>query len=110
MIGKQVTKLKEPVDELPLQLIATELDTSASFLHIIDSAELTDAIESQCFNSLIQDITNSNNGVQITAFDDHTDMYEYREIPLVVHNSINRQLIIYDKEYDKEIESLFRQL
>lgn len=99
---KKLTTLKEPL-EINIQLIATELDTSANYLRCVAKEWLEDGIEIECFDKLINDI--ESNGVEITSFDDNTIMYEFDEEAIIIHTILGVKYLIFDSNISLKIKN-----
>ena len=98
-------KLKEPLD-INLQLVATEMDTSAKFLRCLTDECFTDAIELEAFKNLVNDIK-VNDGVEVTSFDDNTTLWEYNNEAIVLHEMLGKFYVIYDVGLESMIRSKF---
>ena len=103
MYSKRITELKEPLD-IDLQLLATEMDTSAKRIKFISGSMLDDALAIECFNSLIEDIEHEN-GIEITSFSDNAIMYEYLDEAIVVYTLLSEKFILFDSLVTAKIES-----
>lgn len=102
-ISKKIKDLKEPLD-LDLQLIATELDTSAKNMKYLCAQQMTDANSLDAFNKLIADITQIN-GTEITSFNDNTVLYEYMDEAVVIHVVLGIQYILFDSMITQKMEN-----
>lgn len=102
-ISKKIKYLKEPLD-IDLQLMATELDTSANNLKYLSAEQMTDAIALDAFNKLVDDITRGD-GIEITSFDDNTILYEYLDEAIVIHEVFGVKYILFDSMVTQKIES-----
>ena len=69
-ISQKLNKLSEPLD-IDYQLMASELDTSIKDMKYLSKDMMQDAISSDAFDALINDIENIE-GVEITSFNDNT--------------------------------------
>ena len=94
MYSKRITELKEPLD-IDLQLLATEMDTSAKRIKFISNSILEDGISLDCFNCLIEDIERGD-GVEITSFSDNAIMYEYLDEAIVVYTLLSEKFVLFD--------------
>lgn len=103
MYSKRISELKEPLD-IDLQLLATEMDTSAKRIKFISGSILEDAFAIECFNCLIQDIENGE-GVEITSFSDNAIMYEYLDEAIVVYTMLSEKCVLFDSMVTVKIES-----
>lgn len=103
MHSKRLSELKEPLD-IDLQLLATEMDTSAKRIKFISNSTLEDALDIDCFNCLIEDIEHGE-GVEITSFSDNAIMYEYLDEAIVVYTLLSEKCILFDSMITVKIES-----
>ena len=103
MHSKRLSELKEPLD-IDLQLLATEMDTSAKRIKFISNSTLEDALDIDCFNCLIEDIEHGE-GVEITSFSDNAIMYEYLDEAIVVYTLLSEKYILFDSIITVKIES-----
>lgn len=103
MHSKRLSELKEPLD-IDLQLLATEMDTSAKRIKFISNSTLEDALDIDCFNCLIEDIEHGE-GVEITSFSDNAIMYEYLDEAIVVYTLLSEKYILFDSMITVKIES-----
>ena len=102
-ISKKIKCLKEPLD-IDLQLMATELDTSANNLKYLSVEQMTDANSLDAFNKLVEDITRGD-GIEITSFDDNTVLYEYLDEAIVMHEVFGVKYILFDSMVTQKIEN-----
>lgn len=102
-ISKKIKCLKEPLD-IDLQLMATELDTSANNLKYLSAEQMTDANSLDAFNKLVEDITRGD-GIEITSFDDNTVLYEYLDEAIVMHEVFGVKYILFDSMVTQKIEN-----
>ena len=103
MYSKRITELKEPLD-IDLQLLATEMDTSAKRIKFISNSILEDSISLDRFNFLIEDIERGE-GVEITSFSDNAIMYEYLDEAIVVYTLLSEKFVLFDSLVTVKIES-----
>lgn len=103
MHSKRLSELKEPLD-IDLQLLATEMDTSAKRIKFISNSTLEDALDIDCFNCLIEDMEHGE-GVEITSFSDNAIMYEYLDEAIVVYTLLSEKYILFDSMITVKIES-----
>lgn len=103
MHSKRISELKEPLD-IDLQLLATEMDTSAKRIKFISNSILEDALDVECFNHLIEDIEHGE-GVEITSFSDNAIMYEYLNEVIVVYTTLSEKCILFDSMIAAKIEN-----
>ena len=102
-ISKKIRNLKEPLD-IDFQLMASEMDTSVNHIRFISKSILTDALEIECFEKFISDIEKEN-GIEITAFNDNTILYEYLDEAIVIHTILADKYILFDYYITKKIEN-----
>lgn len=103
-ISKKLSEIAENL-ELNIQLMATELDTSAAYLRYLSKDLLIDDISISAFDSLVKDI--EENGVEITSIDDNTVVYEYLDEAVVIHTVLGVKYVIFDSLVKKKIEKQF---
>lgn len=101
-ISKKLSKITENL-ELNIQLMATELDTSAAYLRYLSKDLLIDGVSISAFDSLIKDI--EENGVEITSIDDNTVVYEYLDEAVVIHTVLGEKYILFDSMITRKIEN-----
>ena len=92
-ISQKLNKLSEPLD-IDYQLMASELDTSIKDMKYLSKDMMQDAISSDAFDALINDIENIE-GVEITSFNDNTVLYEYLDEAVVVHTNLSNKVILF---------------
>lgn len=102
-ISQKLNKLSEPLD-IDYQLMASELDTSIKDMKYLSKDMMQDAISSDAFDALINDIENIE-GVEITSFDDNTVLYEYLDEAIVVHTNLSNKVILFDFMLTQKIEN-----
>lgn len=102
-ISQKLNKLSEPLD-IDLQLLATEMDTSAKRIKFISGSMLEDALAINCFNCLIEDIERGD-GVEITSFSDNAIMYEYLDEAIIVYTLLSEKYVLFDSMVTVKIES-----
>lgn len=101
-ISKKLSKIAENL-ELNIQLMATELDTSAAYLRYLSKDLLIGGISISEFDSLVKDI--EENGVEITSIDDNTVVYEYLDEAVVIHTVLGEKYILFDSMITRKIEN-----
>lgn len=99
---KKLDSLKEPL-EINLQLVATEMDTSAKYLRVMSKSFMEDSIEMERFEKIIKDIEEGD-GVELTALDDNTILYEFEEEAVTVHTNLGVKYLIFDSKVKGKIE------
>mgnify|MGYP003604473260 FL=1 len=102
-ISQKLNKLSEPLD-IDYQLMASELDTSIKDMKYLSKDMMQDAISSDAFDALINDIENIE-GVEITSFNDNTVLYEYLDEAVVVHTNLSNKVILFDSMLTQKIEN-----
>jgi len=65
---------------------------------------MQDAISSDAFDTLINDIENVE-GVEITSFDDNTILYEYLDEAVVIYTNLTNKVILFDSMLTQKIEN-----
>lgn len=83
-------------NDINYQLIATELDVSAKSLYFYRGLDYP----------LFHDV--KNNGEFITSFDNGVDLYNYKNIVLILVESINEQILVFKKENFKELKTFLQ--
>lgn len=99
-IAKNITEKKEPF-EFDMQLIATELDTSAKHLKYISKETLNEELCVK-FNKLVTEIEST--CPEIESFDDNTVLYEYLDEAVIIHTVFGVKYVIFDSMISKKIE------
>lgn len=102
-ISRRLRDIKEPLD-IELQLMATEMDTSVNQIKFLSKSLLTDGVEIECFERLINDIE-KDEGVEVTAFNDNTILYEYLDEAVVIHTMLADKYILFDSMLTNKIEN-----
>lgn len=99
------TDKADEFQDLNIQLVATEMDTSAQYLQVVSERFMKDAIERDCFDKLYKNIRA--NGVEIVAFDDHTVMMDFDDQVIVLRKTIENRYIIFDANIKEGLEDVF---
>jgi hypothetical protein len=99
-IAKNITERQEPF-EFDMQLIATELDTSAKHLKYVAKETLNENDHLK-FDKLVTEIETT--CPEIESFDDNTILYEYLEEAVIVHTVFGVKYVIFDSMIAKKIE------
>lgn len=99
-IAKNITEKKEPF-EFDMQLVATELDTSAKHLKYVSKETLNEELYVK-FDKLVTEIEKT--CPEIESFDDNTVLYEYIEEAVIVHTIFGVKYVIFDSMISKKIE------
>lgn len=102
-ISKKIKELKEPL-EVDLQLMASELDTSVKNMKYLSKDIMSDAIDIDAFDALVEDIERGE-GIEVTSFDDNTVLYEYLDEAVIVHNVLGVRYILFDSMVTQKLES-----
>ena len=102
-ISKKIKELKEPL-EVDLQLMASELDTSVKNMKYLSKDIMSDAIDLDAFDALVEDIERGE-GIEVTSFDDNTVLYEYLDEAVIVHNVLGVRYILFDSMVTQKLES-----
>jgi hypothetical protein len=95
MKSQQLTKLK-PELELDLQLVASELDCTASDLRYFHSEVMTSIEENAEFMALSEAIKETG---EVTSLDDNTVLYEFLDQPVLIHKDFVSEFIIFDRSF-----------
>lgn len=99
-IAKNITEKKEPF-EFDMQLVATELDTSAKHLKYVSKETLNEELYAK-FDKLVTEIEKT--CPEIESFDDNTVLYEYLDEAVIVHTVFGVKYVIFDSMISKKIE------
>lgn len=102
-ISQKVKDMKEPLD-IDLQLLASELDTSVKTMKYLSKDLTTDAIATDAFEALVNDIE-SGDGEEVTSIDDNTILYEFLDEAVVVHTVLGVKYVLFDSLVTQKIES-----
>lgn len=102
-ISKKIKELKEPL-EVDLQPMASELDTSVKNMKYLSKDIMSDAIDVDAFDALVEDIERGE-GIEVTTFDDNTILYEYLDEAVVVHNVLGIRYILFDSMVTQKLEN-----
>ena len=102
-ISKKLRDIKEPLD-IDLQLMAAEMDTSVNRIKYLSKNFLTDGFEIECFERLINDIE-KDVGLEVTAFNDNTILYEYLDEPIVIHTMLADKYVLFDSMLTSKVEN-----
>jgi len=103
MYSKKLKELKEPLD-VDIQLMASEMDTSAKCIKFISNSILEDALAVECFNAMIEDIERGE-GTEITSFTDNAVLYEYLDEAVVIYTLLSEKYILFDSSITNKIEN-----
>lgn len=104
-ISKKITTLKEPLD-IDLQLMATELDTSAKDLKYLSDNLMEDPLTMDSFSRICKELQNE--GSEVTNFNDNTVLYEYEDEAVVYHESLGTRYVIFDVSVSHKMELKMR--
>lgn len=103
VLSKKVTDINETLG-LDIQLIATELDTSAKFLKYLSKDIMGDGIMQDAFDVFVK-VIETVEGDEITSFDDNTILYEFSNEAVVIHESLGIKYIIFDSSVTQKVEA-----
>lgn len=101
-VSKFITTLNEPLD-VDIQLIATELDTSAKRIKFICRTMLTDVVTIEGYDSMLKDI--EENCPEVLSFDDNTVMYEFLDEPIVIYTTLSDKVFLFDVSNAQKFET-----
>nr|DAY08602.1 MAG TPA: hypothetical protein [Caudoviricetes sp.] len=104
MFSKKLTTMKEPL-EMDLQLVATELDTSVTFMRYLSDTIMEDGLSIDAFRRLWDNIKET--APEISSIDDNTVLVEYAEEAIILHETLENKYIIFDAEVTCIIEKSF---
>ena len=99
-IAKNITE-KQELFEFDMQLVATELDTSAKHLKYVSKDALNEELYVK-FDKLVTEIENT--CPEIESFDDNTVLYEYLEEAVIVHTIFGVKYVIFDSIISNKIK------
>ena len=99
-IAKNITEKKE-LFEFDMQLVATELDTSAKHLKYVSKETLNEELYVK-FDKLVTEIEKT--CPEIESFDDNTVLYEYLDEAVIVYTVFGVKYVIFDSMISKKIE------
>ena len=103
-ISRFLKDLREPLD-MPLQLVATEMDTSGKRIKYLNADICSDGITSDKFVKLIQGIESGEIGVEISSIDDNTVLYEFEQEAVVIHTVIGEKWLLFDSAITSKVEN-----
>lgn len=103
-ISKFLKDLREPLD-IPLQLVAAEMDTSAKRIKYLNPDVCNDTINSERFNKLIGAIESGEMGTEISSIDDNTVLYEFDSDAVVIHSVLGVKWLLFDSAVTVKVES-----
>lgn len=105
MKSKSLSTLSEPLD-FDLQLVATELDTSAARLRFLSNTSAVDPYEIDAFTALFQKIKTEES--EVLHINDNTTLYECEEEALVIilHEDLNEKFIVFDLQDALKVERM----
>lgn len=104
-ISKFLKDLPTPLD-IPLQLVATEMDTSGKRIKYLNPDTCSDMILSSKFEQLIRGIEDGSLATEITSIDDNTALYEFESESIVVHTQLGVKWLLFDSAITVKVESV----
>lgn len=107
MKAKNLTDYSGELD-FNLQVVSSELDTSAKRLKYFSNEDATDATTITAFTNAWKEI--KENGNLIVNINDNTELYEYGDDSTIVvlYQDLSLQMIIVDKQDIRTIQSLIK--
>jgi len=102
-LSKNLTEISEQLD-LDLQLMASELDTSAKGMRYLSSDLMEDQIVKDCFIALCEDIE-SGEGDEVASIDENTVLYEFMDEAVLIHSNLSVKYVIFDIVIAKRMEN-----
>lgn len=103
-ISKFLKDLREPLD-IPLQLVAAEMDTSAKRIKYLNPDVCNDTINNERFNKLIRAIESGEMGTEISSIDDNTVLYEFDDEAVVIHSVLGVKWLLFDSAITVKVEN-----
>lgn len=103
-ISKFLKDLREPLD-IPLQLVAAEMDTSGKRIKYLNPDLCSDKINSERYNKLIAGIESGELGTEISSIDDNTVLYEFEEEAVVIHSVLGVKWMLFDSLVTQKVEN-----
>lgn len=103
-ISKFLRDLREPLD-IPLQLVAAEMDTSGKRIKYLNPELCSDKINSDKFNKFIQGIESGEIATEISSIDDNTILYEFDSEAVVIHSVLGVKWLLFDSAVTVKVES-----
>lgn len=103
-ISKFLKDLREPLD-IPLQLVAAEMDTSAKRIKYLNPDLCSDKVTNERFNKFVQSIEIGESGTEICSIDDNTVLYEFEEEAIVIHSTLGFKWVLFDSAVTVKVES-----
>lgn len=100
-LSRFIITLSEPLD-LDLQLMATEMDTSAKRIKYISADILPDMVAMEGYDAMIDDI--ETNCPEVLSFDDNTVMYEFLNEPIIIHSALGNKYVLFDSSVAYKFE------
>ena len=107
MKAKNLTDYSGELD-FNLQVVSSELDTSAKRLKYLSNEDATDATTITAFTNAWEEI--NGNGNLIVNINDNTELYEYGDDSTIVvlYQDLSLRMIIVDKQDIRTIQSLIK--
>ena len=103
-ISKFLKDLREPLD-IPLQLVAAEMDTSGKRIKYLNPDLCSDKITAEKFNKFVQAVESGELGTEISSIDDNTVLYEFDSEAVVIHSTLGVKWILFDSAVTVKVES-----
>ena len=103
-ISKFIKDLREPL-EIPLQLIAVEMDTNAKRIKYLNPDLCSDKISSEKYDKFISEIESGEIATEISSIDDNTILYEFDSDAIVVYSLFGVKWLFFDSFLTKKIEN-----
>lgn len=103
-ISKFIRDLREPLD-IPLQLVAAEMDTSAKRIKYLNPDLCNDTINNERFTEFIRAIESGEMGTEISSIDDNTVLYEFEAEVVVIHSVLGVKWLLFDSAVTVKVES-----
>ena len=103
-ISKFLKDLREPLD-IPLQLVAAEMDTSGKRIKYLNPDLCSDKINSERYSKLIAGIESGELGTEISSIDDNTVLYEFDEEAVVIHSVLGVKWLLFDSLVTQKVEN-----
>lgn len=103
-ISKFLKDLPTPLD-IPLQLVAVEMDTSAKRIKYLNPEVCSDKITCERFEKLIAVVESGERGAEISSIDDNTVLYEFDQEAVVIHNELGSKWLLFDSVITAKIEN-----
>lgn len=103
-ISKFLKDLREPLD-IPLQLVAVEMDTSAKRIKYLNPDLCSDKISSERYDKFIAGVESGETATEISSIDDNTVLYEFDSEAIVIHSVLGIKWLLFDSAVTVKVES-----